>query len=140
MANERMLMLLAFIVGANFAAQVPYYWHQYYTRTHKPPSLVGLFLMSLVLLWFVSGYWRLRTRKTYGLPLTISFLVVEFLFYLQTQVVQLASGNGVLLHVAHPDGALLFTVFLIGYINLVAAPFLAWGLLAHRSDFSPNHR
>lgn len=125
------------IVGANFLAQVPYYYHQYYARSHRPPTLLGAVLMLLVLAWFVVGYWRIAARKPLGLVLSVSFLLVEFLFYLQTQIVQAATGNGILLHVLHPDDPLLFVVFLIGYINLLATPFLVWGLLRYRESFLP---
>jgi len=94
--------------------------------------------MLFVLAWFLLGYWRLAARKPLGLVLAVSFLAVEFLFYLQTQIVQAATGNGILLHVLHPDDPLLFVVFLIGYVNLVAAPFLVWALLRHRAAFLPT--
>ncbi len=137
--RRRRLILGAFlgIVGANFLAQVPYYYHQYYARSHRPPTLLGAVLMLFVLAWFLLGYGRLAARKPLGLILSVSFLGVEFLFYLQTQIVQAATGNGILLHVLHPDDPLLFVVFLIGYVNLVAAPFLVGALLRHRALFGP---
>lgn len=131
------LASLVIIVGANFIAQVPYYYHQYYVRSHQPPTLLGVVLMVAVLAWFAIGYWRLAARKSLGLALTVSFLAVEFLFYVQTQIVQAMTGHGLLLHVVHPDDPVLFVVFLIGYINLVAAPFLIGALVRHRAAFEP---
>ncbi len=94
--------------------------------------------MRIVLAWFVVGYWRVSARKPFGLALSISFLLVEVLLYLQTQIIQAATGNGILLHVVHPDDPLPFVVFLIGYVNPVAAPFLIWSLLRHRPLFAPG--
>lgn len=138
MRRRLILGTLLGVVGVNFLAQLPYYYHQYFMREHRPPTPLGAVLMLAVLLWFLAGYRRLSARKPYGLALTISFLLVEFLFYLQTQLVQAVSGHGILLHVLHPDNPLLFVVFLIGYINLVAAPFLISALLRHRSSFVPD--
>lgn len=92
--------------------------------------------MGAVLAWFLTGYYRLATNKSFGYAITLAFLGTEFLFYLQTQIVQAVTGHGILLHVLHPDGVLLFGVFLIGYINFSAAPGFIYMLVRYRREFA----
>lgn len=129
------MRILFLVVVSNFIAQIPYYLHQYYNPRHLAPSVLGVLLMSVVLAWFLIGYSMLKKQKKRGYFLMQSFLSIEFLFYLQTQLVQFATGHGVLLHVVHPDGWLLFIVFLIGYINFLAAAGFISYLVARRHQF-----
>ena len=69
----------------------------------------------------------------------MAFLIVEFLFYLSTQVTQALSGQGILLHVLHPDDAVLFFVFGIGYINLIVSGFYIAYLAIHRRQLIEIH-
>jgi len=63
------------------------------------------------------------------------FLIVEFLFYLSTQITQATSGKGILLHVISPDDPILFVVFGIGYLNLiVSAVFIVFTFINHRNN------
>jgi hypothetical protein len=78
------------------------------------------------------GFVWLWQRKLKGYVLMMAFLVLEFLFYASTQVTQALSGQGILLHVLHPDDAVLFFVFGIGYINLFVAGFYIVYLLINR--------
>ena len=127
--------ILFWTVIINFIAQIPYYIHQYYLVRHVAPSIMGVTLMTIVLAWFLIAYWLLKQGKRVGYLTMLSFLVVEFLFYLQTQLVQLASGSGILLHVLHPDGTVLFCVFLIGYINFAASVYFISYLIKHRKSY-----
>ena len=135
MSKRIVLKILFIVVIANFAAQVPYYFHQYYLPYRTLPSLTALFLMTFVLGWFLSGVYLLYQEKTVGYYLSISFLAVEFLFYLQTQIVQAVTGRGVLLHLLHPDGATLFIVFGIGYVNMLASPWFAYHFIKNKSKY-----
>ncbi|MDB5167683.1 MAG: hypothetical protein JWN26_828 [Candidatus Saccharibacteria bacterium] len=119
MKNKGYLLILLVVVLADFIAQIPYYLHQY----HTPPSISGSLLLLAVLAWFLFGFILLWHRKAKGYLLIIVFLVIEFLFYLSTQITQAFSGKGILLHVLHPDDPTLFIVFAIGYINLLASGF-----------------
>lgn len=92
--------------------------------------------MTFVLLWFLIGYIRLKKAKRYGYAILLSFFTVEFLFYLQTQIVQAISSKGILLHVLHPDNNLLFLVFLIGYINFAAAAWFIYFMIKNKSALS----
>ncbi len=131
MTNKRFLNIVFVVVIANFAAQIPYLVHQY----HGKPSVVGVILMVAVLAWFLAGYILLLKNSMTGFVSLISFLIVEFLFYLSTQITQAASGKGILLHVLHPDDPFLFIVFGIGYINFIAAGYFVIYLLRHKSIF-----
>ena len=131
MTHKQFLNIVFVVVIANFIAQVPYLIHQY----HGKPSAIGIILMTVVLMWFLTGYTLLLKQKMAGYIILITFLIVEFLFYLSNQVTQLASGKGILLHVLHPDDALLFVVFGLGYINFIAAGYFVFYLLRYKHIF-----
>ncbi len=133
--GEVFSIVLFFTVISNFIAQIPYYFHQYYQTHHLAPSLVGLSLMSLVLVWFISAYLLLRKQKKSGYYLMLTFLAIEFLFYLQTQISQLLISHRILLRVYRPDSLLLFIVFAIGYANFIAAAYFIGYLLRNRKQF-----
>jgi hypothetical protein len=132
--------LLLLVVTTNYVVQIPYYIHQYYVPYGLLPSLYGTALLSVTLFWFLSAYKLLTKRSIYGYYLMLSFLGVEFLFYLQTQISQLLISHQILLHVYRPDGVLLFMVFGIGYINFVAAAYFIGYLLRNRSEFVGSTR
>ena len=91
--------------------------------------------MLTVLTWFIVAYYGLISHKKFGFFLTIGFLLTEFIFYLQTQIVQYVSGHGILLYVVHPHNWLLFIVFGIGYINFIAAALFIPYLMIHKSQY-----
>lgn len=115
--------LLLTTVTVNYAAQIPYYVHQYYIPHKLLPSLYGTILLGVTLFWFIAAYKRLKAGKETGYYLMFAYLAVEFLFYLQTQISQFLIEHRILLHVYRPDGTLLFIVFGIGYINFVGAAY-----------------
>jgi hypothetical protein len=135
MSRSLFLKCLFITTIANFVAQIPYYFHQYYLATRSAPSILGLVLMTVVLGWFLAGCYLLAQRKNIGYLLTVSFLIIEFLFYLQTQIMQYLSGRGVFLYVLHPDDWLLFLVFGIGYINFFASAWFIIHLLKRKSEY-----
>jgi hypothetical protein len=128
------MLTLLLIVLANFLAQVPYFMYQY----HGVPSRIGTTLMTFVLVWFLLAFVWLWQAKTKGYFLLLAFLIVEFLFYLSTQITQILSGKGILLHVLHPDDPILFIVFAIGYINLVASGFFVYYLILHKKELTES--
>ncbi|MEO8104980.1 MAG: hypothetical protein ABI602_01450 [Candidatus Saccharibacteria bacterium] len=128
-------LTLAGVVGANYLAQVPYYFHQYYAPHKFLPSLVGSVLLLSTLAWFVAGYQLLKNGHRRGYWLMLTFLSVEFLFYLQTQISQALLSHQLLLHVYHPDSGLLLIVFAIGYLNFGAALYFIGYLVHHRRSF-----
>lgn len=126
------LRALLTVTLLNYVAQMPYYIHQYYAPAQVLPSLAGVGLLAITLIWFLFGYFRFTRAQRYGKVILASFLITEFLFYLQTQVSQFLLTHQVLLHVYHPDGLLLFLVFGIGYINMVTALIFAILVLKKR--------
>jgi hypothetical protein len=135
MKQTNFLKLLLAVVGANFLAQIPYYLHQYYLPSHAAPALVGLVLMGVVLAWFGVGFAGLRRGSRIGYYLTLTFLMVEWLFYLQTQIVQALTGHGILLYVWHPSDMVLFIVFGLGYINFFASFWFVYFMLSRKAMF-----
>jgi hypothetical protein len=125
--------ILLVVVGANFLAQIPYYIHQYYLPAHAAPAFAGLALMVGVLAWFTVGFMGLIRGTVIGYYLTFAFLVVECLFYLQTQIVQFAGGHGILFQVWHPTNGLLFVVFGLGYINFFASFWFVYFMLIKKT-------
>lgn len=129
------MKLLLVVVLVNYVAQVPYYIHQYYAPHHFLPSVYGSVLLGFTLAWFLVAYKKLSSGTKFGYFLMLSFLAVEFLFYLQTQLSQFLVSHQLFLHVYRPDGVLLFMVFGIGYVNFFAAAYFICYLLARRRAF-----
>lgn len=127
MASTRHLPVLLAVVLLNYAAQIPYYLHQYYYPRHLPPSLIGSVLLAITFIWFLLGYlWYVRGRR-YGMGLLLSFLVTQVLFYGHSVVLGLFTGGGAVAQLETPSPFLL-AIFLIGDINFVAAIYYAWRL------------
>lgn len=122
-------------VITNYLAQIPYYVHQYYAPHKFLPSLFGTVLLGTTFVWFMVAYIKLTKQQKTGYYLMITFLAVEFLFYLQTQISQYLISHRILLHVYHPDSALLFAVFGIGYINFVASAYFLIYLVKNKQSF-----
>ncbi len=119
------LVVGALCVVANYAAQVPYALHLYGTRYDR----AGVAVLALTLVWFLAGFLLLVRRSPLGYPLTLSFLVVDFGFYLFNIVNSSVHGFGPLYHLSRLGDPVLWTVFLVGYVNFVAAGYLIWRLL-----------
>ena len=129
------LLLLLGVVITNYIAQIPYYIHQYYLPNELLPSLYGTVLLSLTLVWFLIAYKLLHIGRKRGWVLMLLFLSAEFLFYLQTQILQGITSHQILLHVYHPKGLLLFIVFGIGYINFIASVYFILYLARNKTQF-----
>lgn len=119
------------VVLANYLAQIPYYLYLYYFPHHAAPALVGSLLLGSTLVWFLTGYALLARGSRTGYWLLLSFLIVEVSFYLHNMVIQVAHGYAPFFHLQNRD-PLLFTVFAIGYLNLVAGVYFILFLLRHR--------
>lgn len=119
--NRKLLWLLFWIVAANYIAQIPYYLHQYYSPHHLFPDVIGSILLISTLLWFIMAFRLLYRSSKLGWWLMFTYLMVVFLFYIQTQIMQFVTTHQILLHVYRPTNSLLFVVFGIGYINCLVA-------------------
>jgi hypothetical protein len=137
--NIQPLRPLLYIVAANYLAQIPYYLHQYYLSHHLLPNLVGSLLLLATLLWFITACRLLMRGSKAGWWLLSGYLAAVFLFYVQTQIMQLATAHQILLYVYHPKNALLFAVFGIGYSNCLAAIAYLVYLIARRQELLAAH-
>lgn len=119
---------LVLAVGINYAAQIPYYIHQYYIGQHLMPSFPGTALLLVTFLWFLVGYSLFIGGKKYGRGLLLSFLAAQIVFYGHAIVFGLINGSGIVAQLKTPS-PFLFVIFLIGYINFVAAGYYLVQLL-----------
>jgi hypothetical protein len=138
MNKSQVMQLVLVVTIANYIAQIPYYFHQYYSPYKTLPSLAGSMLLGITLIWFLIGYIKTAVGQLSGYYLLLSFLIVEFLFYLQTQISQLLISHQLFLHVLHPNGIVLLLVFGIGYLNFFASAFFIYYLLFNRRLFVDN--
>lgn len=122
---------VAVVVLSNYLAQIPYYLYLYYFPHHAAPSVPGSLALLATLVWFVAGYGGLVRGRRAGYWLLLSFLVVEVGFYLHNMVIQVTHGYMPFFHLQSRD-PLLFTVFAIGYLNLVAGIYFLYFLLRNR--------
>jgi hypothetical protein len=113
MAQQRLppLVVVFWVVVADYLAQVPYYLVNYYLPHRTPPSCSAIVLLSVTLAWFFFGYFAFRAHGPYGFWVLLSFLTVEGLFYLNTMIF---GGLGVLLGTLN---LVLRVVFLVGYVT-----------------------
>lgn len=132
MHRPQPLTVLLVIICANYLAQIPYYFHQYYAPHHLLPSFVGSLLLLATLVWFIAAFRLLEQGSSAGWALMVIYLLAVLLFYLQTQIMQFATVHHILLYVYHPKSVLLFIVFGIGYINCIAAAYYLGYLIIKR--------
>src|SRR5260370_41718594 len=76
------VIVLFFLILANFIAQIPYYLHLYFGSANIPTQIRSIAIMTLVLLFFLIASFLLFKRIKAGYALMLTFTCVEFLFYL----------------------------------------------------------
>jgi len=133
MAKRKYLPTLLAAVLLNYAAQIPYYLHQYYFPRHLPPNLLGVALLSATFVWFLAGYSMFIRGKKYGRGLLLSFLTAQVLFYGHAIVFGLVNGSGIVAQLK-THSSFLFVIFLIGYINFTVAAYYLARLLHWKSN------
>lgn len=116
------------IVITNYIAQVPYNIHLYHTLSK---SIRGSVLLIGSFLLFIIPYVLLVQKKKRGYVGMLIFLWIEFLFYLLNFIGSIAMGYGWFFQLGNHD-PVLFTVFLIGYINFFAAGYFIYYFLKHK--------
>lgn len=136
MRSKGFLLVVFVVVMANYVAQIPYYLRLYYFPHHAPPALWGTLALAATLAWFLVGFALLWRGRAAGYWLTLSFLVTETGFYLYNEINQIAHGYAPFFHLSNTDPT-LWTVFAIGYLNMVAGvcfvvTLVSMGLLARR--------
>ena len=133
--NIRIQVIVLFLlILANFIAQIPYYFHLYYNPNNLLAQARGVLIMSFVFAFFLLASLLLFKQKVLGYGLMVTFLAVEFLFYLWNTLGGVLHGYGWFYHLTNPD-LLLRAVFAIGYINLFASGYFLLLLLLKRTNF-----
>lgn len=111
------------VVIANYLAQIAYSLHLYHKILGQ--SLIGALLLSGTFLLFIIPYILIWQRKRSGYMGMLIFLVIEFVFYLASFVESIIIYTIPFYNLTNRD-PLLFTVFLIGYINFLAAGYFIY--------------
>ncbi len=123
------------ILLADFAAQVPYFMHLYYSPQHPLPDLKSSLLMGSVFALFMVSFALLIARKRAGYYLLIFYLALEFFFYLWNIVGGVLHGYGLFFHLADRD-AVLWAVNAVGYLSFFAAGYFLFLLIDKRREFA----
>lgn len=132
--KRRRLDVLLAAVLLNYIAQIPYYLHQYYFPRHLVPSLPGTAALVVTFAWFLVGYLGYITGKKYGLPVLLTFLATQVLFYGHAIILGILLGGGIVAQL-QTHSPLLFVVFVIGYLNFAVAGYYLYWLIRHRKAF-----
>ncbi len=127
----RPLIFLFLVVAANYFAQIPSDWHLY--RLQVNPR--GVALLGMTLVWFLVGFWLLAQRRALGYWLTLAFLVVQFIFYFDNQIILMFYGYGLVYHLFKFDDLVIWAVELVGDINFIVAGYFIYYLMHNRSRF-----
>ena len=134
------VIILFFLILANFIAQIPYYLPLYDNPNKVLAQVKGGLLLLFVFGVFLLASILLFKRQVLGYWLMVMFLAVEFLFYLWNTVGEVMHGYGFFFHLNNPD-LLLRAVFAIGYVNLFASGYFLALLLLKRARFlDPQER
>ena len=135
-----MMYCILVVVGVNYLAQIPYYLHQYYFPYHALPNALGTAMLLVTFVWFLVG-WLLLARRgnRFGYWLLLTFLITEFAFYFFNMVNQVAHGFDPFFHLQDRD-PLLFTVFAIGYLNLIGPAIFVIYLIVRYRTFVADQR
>lgn len=127
------------VVLANYLAQIPYYLDVYYVPHGVAPNMRGTLMLLATLVWFLVGVVLLARGSRAGYWVLLSFLLVEVGFYAYNMANQVMHGYAPFFHLQARD-PILFVVFAIGYLNLIAGIGFIYMLLRHRSDLlAPAH-
>ncbi len=126
---SRALLLLLVVVLANYLAQIPYDLHLYGSNVNPR----GVFLLGLTFVWFVIGFWFLIQRRAIGYWLTLAFLVTQFVFYFNNEIVLMFYGYGLFFHLLNLKDKVIWAVELAGEINFVVAGYMIYYMLRNRS-------
>ncbi|NMH96540.1 hypothetical protein [Pseudonocardia acidicola] len=136
--RRRPIVLAALVVAVlvNYAAQIPYYLHQYYPGA---PSWPGLALLALTFVWFLAGYRSYVRSRPYGYALLLTYLAAQVLFYGHSVLLSVMHGGhaGAVAQLSSPS-PFLVVIFAIGYLNFVVAVWALVWLIAHPRPLLPS--
>ena len=130
------IWILFFILLSNFAAQIVYFYHLYYSPQHPLPALRSTLIMGAVFVLFLTSYILFITKRKVGFFLMALYLSLEFLFYLWNIVGNgLRQGYGWFFHLREPD-PVLWIIFAIGYLSFFASGYFLFLLFYRRKNFT----
>jgi hypothetical protein len=129
------LTVLFWIVIANYLAQIPYSLHLYHTALG--PNLKGTVLLLATFLLFIVPFLLIWRGSRAGYIGIMIFLSIEFLFYFVNFVASVIHGYPPFFHLGEHD-PILFTAFLIGYINFLAAGYFLYYFIKNKSAYYPS--
>jgi hypothetical protein len=115
----RLTPLIA-VTLTNYAAQVPYFLHNYYSPQHPLPGLRAVALLGGTLAWFVVGLIGYIWNRRWGFGALTSFLVVETCFYAKTLL------TGAFVFQVENPSHLIKAVFAVGYVSGAVAAAYAY--------------
>lgn len=126
--------ILFAILLSNFAAQIVYFYHLYYTPQHPLPGFRSTLLMGAVFVLFLVSYILLMKKRKAGFYMMVFYLCLEFFFYLWNIIGSgLRPEYGWFFHLRDRD-PILWMVFAIGYLSFFASGyFLALLLYQHKN-------
>jgi hypothetical protein len=124
------------VILMNFAAQIPYFFHNHYQSQPLSISARSFLIMGSVFGFFLTASFLLFTRQKAGYALMLAFLSAEFLFYLWGVIGSMIHGYGIFFQMGNPD-VLLRSVFAIGYLNFAASGYFIFLLMRYRHYFQP---
>lgn len=126
------LRIMLGIVLVNYLAQIPYYLHLYYFPYGASPSPTGTVLLTLTFIWFLAGYFGVVRGWSAAYWLLLAYVVTVAVFYLWNMFTQVTHGYPPFLHVWGEHDPVLFAVFGIGYLNMLAGIYFAYFLIRYR--------
>ena len=129
-----LLRLMLFVVLANYLAQIPYYLRLYYFPHGVAPSWSGTALLALTLAWFAAGYLGVVRGWSAAYWVLLAYFVTVVTFYLRNMLTQVTHGYPPFMHLQARD-PILFMVFGIGYVNLLAGIAFLYVLVRYRPTF-----
>ena len=126
--------ILFSILLSNFAAQIVYFYHLYYTPEHPLPNFRSALLMGSVFVLFLLSYILLIRKHKVAFYAMGFYLCLEFFFYLWNIVGSgLRPEYGWFFHLRDHD-PVLWIVFAIGYLSFFASGYFLVLILVQRKN------
>ncbi len=133
-ALKLQFVLLFISILLNFIAQAFYFYHLYYNgfkslETHLPQIII----IVVTLAFFLVPSLLLYMKKKVGYYLLLSFLIVEFLFYLMNFIEAFIHYANPFFQLNNPD-MFLRVIFVIGYMNLFSSGYLLLLIIRNKKE------
>ncbi len=120
------------MVLVNYAAQVAYAADLYGLRVNP----AGVVLLGATLAWFLVAFATLVEGRRLGYVLLLLYVAAQVAFYVHGQIVLAFVGYGFLYALTHAHDPVVWVVFVIGDLNLLAAVIALVYLLGPGRDLA----